>query len=209
MTSLGRAVRDMLGPAPAGDWRGWRSTLQEHHGSIAAAARAAGVPRRTWRYWLEREAQGKTPRPKPATLDRLRGAVWQAQAPPESAVRLHTRDNADGRPRTLTGEQLRLREGTMSKAAAEYARTGNAEAAARVFLEGINDPARFYVRYLTPRSNEEPEPSDDEPERDDDELDEQDDFDSYDQWYDDAMYEGAVADGDSDTFSGGVVVAAG
>jgi hypothetical protein len=212
VTSLGDAVAKMVGgDRPVGDWRTQRGELVAHHGSVAAAARAAGIPRRTWRYWTEREAAGKTPKPKPAALEALRGALWESRAIPEAEVRLETRDRADERPRIITNGNLDLSPGTMQRVARVFGTSGQ-EAAAQAFLAGIG--VDFYQRYLAPRREEVRQDAVESLGEDDEEeefttAEYEATVSDYDTWYDDTAYEGYIGDGDTGTFSGGTVVGVG
>jgi hypothetical protein len=217
LTTLGDAVYRLItghAPKPEGDWLDMRRELVTHYGSYTAAARAAGIPRRTWGYWVTKEQRGGAFRRGPlrSTLDKLRAAVRAARVDrPQSndAVKLKTKDRATDRERDLTNANLKLKTGAMQRVADVYAATGDQEAAAQQFIREIT--VEFYRDYLRPR----PEELDDEHEDEEDEEDEDEEDDEegnqYPEWYDDAdlAYEGAMAAGDSDTYSGGLVASVG
>lgn len=148
-------------PAPGGSFREQADALRARAGSLNAAARLAGVDRRTYQRWYERWNAGKEPRPRPGTLARLAEGQRRAQLDParpgEGAVSLRVVDrgkgrNPGGRERVLTNTNLRLRPGTMDRVRDTWVRTGDPEAAAAAFLAGITVP--FYKRWLTPPSSD-------------------------------------------------------
>lgn len=144
-------------PAPGGSFREQADALRARAGSLNAAARLAGVDRRTYQRWYERWGQGKEPRPRPGTTARLAEGIRRAQLDParpdESAVTLRVVDrgrgrNPGGRERVLTDANLRLSPGTMDRVRDAWVKTGDPESAAAAFLAGITVP--FYKRWLTP-----------------------------------------------------------
>lgn len=124
-------------------------------GNQRAAARMAGVDRRTFQRWFANWRAGREPRPTPSTRAKLAEAVRRAQIDPaglsESAVSLTVVERGgrqDGRTRVLTNTNLNLREGTMRRVAEVWVKTGDAEAAGAEFIKGIQ--TKFYRRYLAP-----------------------------------------------------------
>lgn len=199
MTSLGdwvyRTLTGRTEPAPLGPFLDQLTELRAKTGSVAGTARAAGLPRRTVRYWFDRLKLGKVAQPKPGTLEKLSAAVRASRLSParpgDTDVVLNTRDRYRGTPRTIRADQLGIRPGTMDKVAAEWVRTGDPEAAAAVFLKGVGDS--WYRHYLTPATGDDRTtqtvsrtPSGDEDE--DEDQDEEDD--GGEDWpYDDLSYE--------------------
>lgn len=212
MTSLGDwAYRTLTGrtePAPLGGFLEQLAELRAKTGSVAGTARAAGLPRRTVRYWFERLAMGKTPKPKAETMDKLSAAVRESRLSParpsDAQVELHTRDRDRGTARTISGRQLKLAPGTMERMAREWVRTGDPEAAGAVFLEGVRD--QWYRNYLKPRDRDErttrtvhtPAPQDGDEEDDDYQYgEEDDDYQHGEDWpYDDLAYEDYYGEAD-------------
>lgn len=204
MSGLARRVVEMLGDrfdAPLGSWHDQRAELERRHGSVRAAAAAAGIPRRTWRYWSERIAEGKTVRPKQGTLDLLSGAVRagrHSDVTADDAVVIRATDRDDPtRDRTLTGAALRLAPGTMQRVARVYAATGDAEAAGAAFLAGVQD--QFYRKYLLPPPEDRHDDRRHRPQHDDGDQGDDDDGDEVDD-SDEGDYEVYYEDSADDVF---------
>lgn len=135
----------------------WRAA-----GSQRRAAELAGVDRRTFQRWFERERQGRPVRPRPGTPAKIGTGLRRAQLDPGRATdrtfeikvrdrKPHARDRGEPRERTLTARQLRLAPGTMGRLADVWTRTGDPEAVAAAFLAGVREP--FYRRWLADRKS--------------------------------------------------------
>lgn len=116
-------------------------------GSGRATARYVGVAPSTLAGWLH----GRHPRPASAAkiVAASRQFRMRDNQPTENTVVINTRDRNDGRPRTLTTDNLRLLPGTIERAREAYLR-GDDVGAARAFLAGIGEP--WYRQWLTPGS---------------------------------------------------------
>lgn len=115
--------------------------LRQREGSGRAAARRLGVSESSLRRW------GKGTKPKPATQQKVLETVRRLRSRPstmgDAGVMLPvvSQDRRRGsRERDVSGQQLKLRPGTLKRAHEEWLRTGNADAAAAVFVKGIGDP---------------------------------------------------------------------
>lgn len=114
-------------------------------GSERKASEAVGVDRRTWQRARKAEAEGRTYKPMRSTVDKLTAGVRAARTDPayprDKAVRLdvieHRSGRRDGAGRTITGQQLGLRPGTMRRVVEVYKATGDPEAMARTFVAGV------------------------------------------------------------------------
>lgn len=120
----------------------------QHGKSGRGAARLLGVSESTVRRWRG----GVTP--KPANRSRVEGKVRDLRTRPstmgDAGVILHvtSRDRKRGsRDRDISGRQLRLAPGTVAATKETWIRTGDADAAAKVFLAGIGE--EWYRRELS------------------------------------------------------------
>lgn len=114
--------------------------LRQRGGSGRGAARLAGVDEKSFRRWA---AGG---RPRPATQQRIAEAVRRLRSAPSRMgdmgvlLPVVSRDRRRGqRERDVSGRQLKLRPGTLQKAHDAWVTTGDADAAAAVFVAGIGD----------------------------------------------------------------------
>lgn len=166
-----RTLTGRTEPRPLGGFLEQLAEVRARTGSVAGTARLAGLPRRTVRYWFDRLAEGKTPKPKPTTLEKLSAAVRETRLSParpkDAEVSLNTRDRDRGTPRTISARQLQLAQGTMDRCARVWVQTGDAEQAAAEFLRGVGDA--WYRAYLRPRDSERDERTERVVPRDDDE----------------------------------------
>lgn len=157
MTSLADKVYQLItgeAPTPLGGWLDQANELILRRGSLTAAAKYAGVDRRTYQRWYEHIRAGKTPKPRPGTLAKLEASTRRARVgtlPDPKTVVIHTEDRDSGRNRTISGRQLRLRDDTMRQAADAWIATGDPEAAGAAFLAGVGDS--WYREYLRPRES--------------------------------------------------------
>ena len=217
MSGLSDKMVDLItggrGAPVMGSFRDMATALRAQPGGLNRAARLAGVDRRTYQRWFQRWNEGKEPRPRPGTLEKLAEGVRRGQLaasiPRESDVRLTVtdrgRDRQAGRERVLTGDgNLKLSAGTMDRVAEAWVKTGQPEAAAAAFLAGITVP--FYKRWLTPPSTARERQAETHggggggasgADDDDDDDDEFDDFDSWDEFMD-SQYEDSYTDMDEE-----------
>jgi hypothetical protein len=103
------------------------SALRDQLGTVTAAAKAAGIDRRTF----QRHMTGKIRSAKPGTAERVRLA----------AKGVSVKWSYDGRERNLSfggGSHLKLKPGTPAAIAAAHDR-GDREGMAKAFIDGIED----------------------------------------------------------------------
>lgn len=196
MTSLGDWAAKQLGVGDGG-WRDLLGALRDRLGSGRAVSRATGVNEST----IRRLISGKTRVPKASTVVALRRAVVDPGAMSDSGWSMDTRDRDSDRERTLTNTNVKLAPGTMRRMAETWIETGDQEAAAARFLEGVTVP--WYRAYLKPREGD-LQPVEPEEVEDPGELYYDEDGNAYEPedelpiWYDDLAYEDAFGDQDSD-----------
>ncbi len=144
MSILGDKVARAMEPQLPSGLRAQMAALKEKLGSVTAAAKAAGMDRRTW----QRIESGKTRSPKASTgtgvVRELRRVLLGEAKPAEVKVAW----KQPGRNRTTTFTErsgsaragsTSLKPGTGDAIGASLAR-GDKEGAARAFLDGIEDP---------------------------------------------------------------------
>lgn len=155
MSSIGRMVRVALGRPESEtlSFHQLRDALLALHGNISAAARAANISRRTWRYWHEQEARGKLVQPKPQTVTALRSGLFASTAPRDADVIVTTQDRQDPtRYReiadlTSAATWVEVARTLASTVDSEYP-AGDAERAGRIWFDGITD--EWYQGYFLP-----------------------------------------------------------
>lgn len=142
MSILGDKVASAMEPQLPSGLRAQMAALKEKLGSVTAAAKAAGMDRRTW----QRIESGKTRSPKASTgsgvVRELRRALLGGPAevkvgwkqPGRNRTTTFTERSGSGRPGSTS-----LKPGTGDAVAAKLAQ-GDKEGAARAFLNGIEDP---------------------------------------------------------------------
>jgi DNA-binding transcriptional regulator YiaG len=115
--------------------------LRQREGSGRAAARRLGVSESSLRRW------DRGTKPKAATQQKVMETVRRLRSRPstmgDAGVMLPvvSQDRRRGsRERDVSGVQLKLRPGTLQRAHETWLKTGNADAAAAVFVKGIGDP---------------------------------------------------------------------
>lgn len=115
--------------------------LRQREGSGRAAARRLGVSESSLRRW------GKGTTPKASTRQKVLETARRLRSRPsamgDAGVMLPviSQDRKRGsRERDVSGQQLKLRPGTLAKAHETWLRTGDADKAAGVFVRGIGDP---------------------------------------------------------------------
>lgn len=124
--------------------------LKQKHGSVRAAARAAGIPPTSFRRMLQ------TGRAKEANTGKVvqsvRAERLASDIPTDQSLVIKAKDRQGGvrgRERKLTAEKLQLRAGTMDKVREAYLR-GDDVGAAKALLAGIGN--KWYRDWLTPGS---------------------------------------------------------
>lgn len=115
--------------------------VRQREGSGRRAAARLGVNESTLRKW----AKGATPKgtTQQKVLEAVRGLRSRPSALGDAGVLVpivsKERKRKD-RGRDVSGNQLKLRPGTLARAHREWIRTGDADKAAAVFVAGIGDP---------------------------------------------------------------------
>lgn len=119
--------------------------LREQYGSNAAASRAVGIPDSTLRRWYNGA------HPSARNAEKAERAMRDVATPrlAQEGFKLQTQDNRDGRLRTISAEQLKLKEGTLDRVREKIVQ-GDEAGARREFLKGVQEP--YYRQYLTPNS---------------------------------------------------------
>lgn len=115
--------------------------VRQREGSGRKAALQLGVSESSLRRWKAGTA------PKAATQQKVLETVRRLRSRPSTMgdagvilpVVSHERKRPD-RERDVSGQQLKLRPGTLAKAHAVWLKTGDADEAARTFMQGIGDP---------------------------------------------------------------------
>lgn len=119
--------------------------IEKSAGSVTGAAREVGVDRRTWQRWRS----GKIGSPRPERMKRVeitsRMARMPRATPSDSDVRVNTVEPG-GRKRTLRNSNLKLDPGTMDRTRQTWIESGDKEATARTFRDGMQD--EFYRTFL-------------------------------------------------------------
>lgn len=115
--------------------------LRQREGSGRAAARRLGVSESSLRRW----ARGT--KPKAATQQKVLETTRRLRSRPSSMgdagvmLPVVSQDRRRGsRERDVSGRQLKLAPGTLQRAHEKWLSTGNSDAAAAVFIEGVGDP---------------------------------------------------------------------
>lgn len=135
MSRLADSLVRQIAGSPASSLHGLLGELRARFGSVTAAARAAGIDRRTW----QRYESGAIRSPKAATLDRLNQTARQARIRDGVDVsRLHVDFRYAGRTRRLTDANLNLAPGTGQAMTSAYL-AGDHEGVAQAFIDGIDD----------------------------------------------------------------------
>jgi len=139
-------------PSPM-DFRDAIRYTRQKEGSGRAAAKRLGVPESTLRGWT------KDRTPKIGTQQRILEAVRGMRSHPSRlgdagvVLPVVSRDAKRGRrERDVFANQLKLKAGTLAAAHRVWVKTGDADAAARVFVDGIGDP--WYRAQLAKGLNE-------------------------------------------------------
>lgn len=163
MSALGaKLVRDLTGadPAPLGGLVDQLAELTRRYPSERRMAAALGIHRKTLYRWKHPRDNPRAKGPKASSVNRIAMLAREARLSPgrptDASITVSVVDRGpdrnSGRPRTLNARQLRIRAGTMARAADAYVRTGDPEAVAAVFLAGVGD--QFYRRWLAPPSSD-------------------------------------------------------
>ena len=148
---LGDALMAAFGGAGPSDYvpQGAAAELVEHYGSVAGAARALDVPRRTFRGWLA----GRSPRGGGGWLGDVAREFWRAEHLSES---VSASVPATGTGNTMKGTEHRrisiggyLAPGTVDRVRDLYLGGGDADELARTFHSGITDQG-FYADTFDP-----------------------------------------------------------
>ena len=115
--------------------------LRQREGSGRAAARRLGVSESSLRRW------DKGTKPKAATQQKVLETVRRLRSRPsamgDAGVMLPvvSQDRKRGsRERDVSGQQLKLRPGTLARSHEIWLRTGDSDKAASAFMRGIGDP---------------------------------------------------------------------
>lgn len=148
MSALGDGFRRLYGGERRSlSFREQMDVIERAAGSVTAAAREVGVDRRTWQRWRT----GTIRAPRAERVERVsltaRIAQMPRATPTDASVRLNTQEPT-GRRRSLGASNLQIRPGTMDDTRSTWLATGDGEATARAFRDGVGD--EFYRdTYLT------------------------------------------------------------
>lgn len=158
---LGEVIyRNLAGGMPSGaEPRTLRQALDwlvDRAGSVSAAARSAGVPRRTMRDWISGKHQPRGPRRDAIVRTALEGerarrlsddrARRLRQAGP-SGIHFHGRYAYQPVPRHVRIGRYMLPD-TMDRIVTAYQKGASPDQLRMIFAAGIDDPSGFYPRTL-------------------------------------------------------------
>lgn len=132
------------GPAPS-DPHDLVEQLRAQYGTNAAASRATGIPDSTLRRWFNGA------KPSRQNIEKAERATRDVSTRRLSVdgFAIETRDNKDGRTRTIRAEKLGLTQADLDRVRDRMVRGDEAGARAE-FLKGVSDP--WYRQYLNPNS---------------------------------------------------------
>lgn len=141
-------------PTSFADALGW--FVKAAGGNVSAAARLAGVPRRSFRDWLDgKSSPGADRRGQVSAAARL--SERQARLTPKRTARLRGREpdgivlkgvyNYDGEPRTVEIGRYMI-DGAIDALLDAYLNGASPEDLREVFADHIDDPSAFYSRTM-------------------------------------------------------------
>lgn len=125
-------IRQMSPAIPVPDVLGQLAALKQRYGTVTAAAKAAGIGRRTW----QNIESGKSRHPRPGTLAKVKDE-WAAGNPRRNES-FNVKFTYDGRTRVVGPGQAGLAKGTAESMYAALD-SGDREGVARAFLDGVTD----------------------------------------------------------------------